>query len=149
MCEVQTIHYSSQSSLLYPYRIDPFIFAYTYLHADRMTDYLYAAFLLAVMEITDFLDGFIARRYHMITDVGKIIDPIADKLLQLTLLVPSVVSLSFSRLCIGPVFDQKPAWLYADCFQSEKKMPAGRRFMVRKDLNDRILYLHDRIDPVP
>lgn len=62
-------------------------FAYTYLHADRMTDYLYAAFLLAVMEITDFLDGFIARRYHMITDVGKIIDPIADKLLQLTLLV--------------------------------------------------------------
>ena len=35
-------------------------FAYTYLHADRMTDYLYAAFLLAVMEITDFLDGFIA-----------------------------------------------------------------------------------------
>ena len=63
-------------------------FVVTYLHAQEAIDYLYTALILAVMEITDFLDGFIARRYHMVTEIGKIIDPIADKLLQLTLLVP-------------------------------------------------------------
>ena len=62
-------------------------FVVTYLHAQEAIDYLYTALILAVMEITDFLDGFIARRYHMVTEIGKIIDPIADKLLQLTLLV--------------------------------------------------------------
>ena len=58
-------------------------FVVTYLHAQEAIDYLYTALILAVMEIT----GFIARRYHMVTEIGKIIDPIADKLLQLTLLV--------------------------------------------------------------
>lgn len=62
-------------------------FIYTYLHAEQTIDYLFTACILAVMEITDFLDGFIARHYNMVTEAGKIIDPIADKLLQLTLLI--------------------------------------------------------------
>ena len=39
------------------------------------------------MEFTDFLDGLIARKFNMITDWGKIIDPVADKLLQFSLLI--------------------------------------------------------------
>lgn len=62
-------------------------FIYTYLQAEQTMDYLYTALLLAIMELTDLLDGYIARHYHMITEVGKILDPIADKLLQLTLLI--------------------------------------------------------------
>ena len=40
-----------------------------------------AAGLLAVLGITDFLDGYIARRFNQVSDIGKILDPVADRLL--------------------------------------------------------------------
>ena len=43
--------------------------------------------IFAVAEITDKIDGIIARKYNMITDIGKVLDPLADKLLQVTALV--------------------------------------------------------------
>ena len=55
------------------------VFAYTYLQAETSADYLSSALILGIMEFTDFLDGFIARKYHMVTEAGKSIDPIADK----------------------------------------------------------------------
>lgn len=43
--------------------------------------YLIAAIIFAVASITDFLDGHIARKYNMVTDFGKMVDAIADKML--------------------------------------------------------------------
>lgn len=40
--------------------------------------------LLAFCEISDFLDGFIARRKNIVTDLGKILDPMADSIFRLT-----------------------------------------------------------------
>lgn len=41
-----------------------------------------AAFSLFVFaSVTDLFDGYIARRYHMVTSLGKLLDPLADKLL--------------------------------------------------------------------
>ena len=40
-----------------------------------------AAWLLGGLGATDFLDGWIARRYHQISDIGKVLDPVADRLL--------------------------------------------------------------------
>jgi len=45
---------------------------------------LVTAFLLFILaSFTDFLDGFIARRYNKVSDLGKLFDPIADKILIL------------------------------------------------------------------
>lgn len=44
------------------------------------------AVLLVLSGLTDLADGFIARHFHMISDLGKILDPIADKLTQAAVL---------------------------------------------------------------
>lgn len=46
--------------------------------------YTWAVIVLVLSGLTDILDGFIARRFNMITSWGKFADPLADKLTQLT-----------------------------------------------------------------
>lgn len=46
------------------------------------TGHLYAAIILLISGATDFLDGVIARRFHQISELGKILDPFADKVTQ-------------------------------------------------------------------
>lgn len=58
------------------------LFLYVYFVADLKNRYIVAAFVLVISGISDFLDGFIARKFNMVTDFGKFIDPFADKLTQ-------------------------------------------------------------------
>jgi cardiolipin synthase len=58
-----------------------------YLNAKTSIEHYLAAGILTLSCLTDMLDGYIARRYNMISRVGKILDPIADKATQLTLLL--------------------------------------------------------------
>lgn len=58
-----------------------------YLNAKEIRDYLTAGIILAVSCLTDMVDGKIARKFHMISTVGKILDPLADKLTQFSLLL--------------------------------------------------------------
>ncbi len=45
-------------------------------------NYVWAGYILILSGVTDMADGYIARHFHMISDLGKILDPIADKLTQ-------------------------------------------------------------------
>ena len=56
------------------------LFCFLYLNAKDRSDYYLAAGVILVSYITDFLDGQVARRFHMITEFGKFLDPVADKL---------------------------------------------------------------------
>lgn len=58
------------------------IFVYTYLNATELRDYYIAGAIILVSAITDLLDGWIARTFNQITELGKTLDPIADKLQQ-------------------------------------------------------------------
>ena len=50
-------------------------------------NYKAAILMLLVSGLTDIVDGFIARKFNMVSDFGKIIDPFADKLTQCALLI--------------------------------------------------------------
>ncbi|SNX55062.1 CDP-alcohol phosphatidyltransferase family protein [Thermoanaerobacterium sp. RBIITD] len=61
------------------------IFVYSYFY---ITDgNIFAAIIFIVSGITDVLDGYIARHYNQITKMGILMDPLADKLMIITVLV--------------------------------------------------------------
>lgn len=59
-----------------------FVFAYVYLNASTTKEYYIAALIIVISGLTDVVDGKIARHFHMISELGKILDPVADKFTQ-------------------------------------------------------------------
>lgn len=59
-----------------------FVFAYVYLNASTTREYYIAALIIVLSGLTDVIDGKIARHFHMISELGKILDPVADKFTQ-------------------------------------------------------------------
>ena len=72
------------------------------LHRPTPVQSIAAFIIFFIASVTDFLDGYLARRYGLITPLGKLLDPLADKLLIVSALLMIAVG---SRV---PTF---PAWL--------------------------------------
>lgn len=63
------------------------VYVYIYLNAAEDSEYLLAGTIMSISCITDMVDGKIARHFNMISNVGKVLDPLADKFTQLALIL--------------------------------------------------------------
>ncbi len=63
------------------------VYIVIFLNARQPSDYFIAGGILTVSCLTDAIDGQIARRFHMISNIGKILDPLADKATQFALIL--------------------------------------------------------------
>ncbi|MGH9046523.1 MAG: CDP-alcohol phosphatidyltransferase family protein [Acidimicrobiales bacterium] len=64
------------------------VFVWLVFEAKQQTP---AAILLAVLGATDWVDGFVARRFHQVSNIGKVLDPTADRLLVGTAVIVIIV----------------------------------------------------------
>ena len=85
-------------------------------------DYIFAIIVLTISGITDILDGVIARRFNLITDFGKLMDPLADKATQISLLTTLFVR------------NMIPIWILVIVIVKEFCMVSGASFLYGKEL---------------
>lgn len=84
-------------------------------------NYIFAFVFLTLSGITDILDGFIARKFNFITNFGKLIDPLADKATQISVLAV----LAFQDII--------PLWILVIVVLKEFAMISGASFLYGKD----------------
>lgn len=85
-------------------------------------EYILAFVLLTLSGLTDIVDGWMARKFNLITNFGKLVDPLADKATQIAILS----TLSF--------LDILPFWILAIVLLKEVVLIAGASFLYGKEL---------------
>ncbi len=108
------------------------VYMYIYLNAESSRDYLLAGSILAISCMTDMVDGKIARKYNMITPLGKLLDPIADKFTQLILTICLSLKYPMLRPVLALFLIKEFTQFFAALFQFRKgkvldgALPAGK-----------------------
>ena len=85
-------------------------------------DYILAIIFLTLSGLTDILDGAIARKYNLISDFGKLMDPLADKATQISLLTTLFIKGAIS------------IWILVVVVLKEFCMVSGASFLYGKEL---------------
>ncbi|MBQ7936538.1 MAG: CDP-diacylglycerol--glycerol-3-phosphate 3-phosphatidyltransferase [Clostridia bacterium] len=75
-------------TILRLFMVPAFIVSYSYNEEGRY----WAAAIFVLAALTDVLDGYLARKWNQITDFGKLADPVADKMMQLSALACLCIS---------------------------------------------------------
>lgn len=89
--------------------------------------------LFVVAALSDVYDGYLARRYDLITDMGKLLDPLADKLLLAVTLVPIyLISHRGGPLDEIPIWGPMPVWVLLLIFGREIFMTAFRSYAAQR-----------------
>jgi cardiolipin synthase len=89
-------------------------------------DYLWAVIVLAISGLTDFFDGKIARKFNQISALGKLLDPIADKLSQITIAIMFYIAFSGSSDETVKTF----SWIFLVFLIKEAVMVVGGAIMI-------------------
>jgi CDP-diacylglycerol---glycerol-3-phosphate 3-phosphatidyltransferase len=88
--------------------------------SPEMSTRLWAFVLFVVAGLSDVWDGYLARRYDLITDMGKLLDPLADKLLMVATFVPFyVISHRGVQEELIPFLGALPIWILVVIFGRE------------------------------
>ena len=107
-------------SLLRILLVPVFVILYL-LSSDERMDLMYWSFgVLILSGVTDSLDGIIARKCNQITDLGKLLDPVADKLTQVAVVI-----------CLATRFSQLIP-LVVICFVKELAQSIGGLILLRR-----------------
>lgn len=102
------------------------IYIIIYINADNSADYFVAAGILAISCLTDLVDGKIARHFNMISTIGKVLDPIADKATQFSLIVCLAIRYPVLLNLVGLFVIKESFQLVAGLFTLRKgKMLSG------------------------
>ncbi len=93
---------------------------------------LLAFLLFLVAAFSDLVDGFLARKYGWISDFGKLVDPIADKLLLVATFVPFYILSHRPDAVPLPLWRTLPLWVLLVVFGREVLITAIRALAARK-----------------
>ncbi len=77
------------------------VFMLIYFNAESTKDYYNAAVVVGVSSLSDMFDGLIARKFNQVTELGKLIDPLADKLTQGALIICFLNRFAYMWLLLG------------------------------------------------
>jgi len=85
-------------------------------------NYLEAIIVFVICGITDFVDGYIARKYDMVTEFGKLMDPLADKILQITALALLTFKLEINIIIVLVFAIKEAVMLMGSTYLYRKKV---------------------------
>ena len=104
----------------------PFFLLFMYI--DVPFSFAIALVIFAAASVTDALDGHIARKNNLVTNFGKFLDPLADKLMQVMALLCLFLS-NFNKVVEAPIV---PWWLLLPIVLKELTMGVGSVVFYRK-----------------